>query len=304
LDGADVTARAELGDRAYETSGAPSGSPPGARRHDAGAIGPLAVFGVAWRHRALIRTLAWRDVLQRYRGSTFGLLWSLFHPLVMLGVFTFVFSQVFSARWGTEVESTADFGVVLFTGLVIFWMFSECVGRAPTLMLENPAYIKRVVFPLEILPWVVVVSGLFHTAVNLVVLLAAVAWLSGGLTWTVLALPLVVAPIALLSLGACWFFSALGVYVRDVQQIMPVALTALLFLTPIFYPATAVPEAFRTLLALNPLATAADQAREALIFGRPPAWEALGAALLGSWAVAWFGLAWFLRTRRGFADVL
>lgn len=277
------------------------GAPAGARRL---LPGPLAVFSVAWRNGPLVRSLARRDVLRRYRGSTFGLLWSLFHPLVMLGIFTFVFSQVFSARWGAKIDSTADFGVVLFAGLVVFWTFSECVGRAPVLVLENPAFVKRVVFPLEILPWVAVASSLFHAAVNATVLLAAVAWLTGGLPWTALALPLVLAPVALLSLGACWFFSALGVYVRDVQQIMPVLLTALLFLTPIFYPPSAVPESFRTLLALNPLAIAVEQARAVLVFGRAPDWATLGAVSAGSWAVAWLGLVWFERTRRGFADVV
>ncbi|MGH0038415.1 MAG: ABC transporter permease [Myxococcota bacterium] len=291
-----MTARAGLGDEA--------GEPRAGMRSRASLVGPFAVFGLAWRHGALIRRLAWRDVLQRYRGSTFGLLWSLFHPLVMLGVFTFVFSQVFSARWGADVESTADFGVVLFAGLLVFWMFSECVGRAPGLVLENPAFVKRVVFPLEILPWVAVTSALFHAAVNAGVLVVAIACLSGSLHLTALALPLVLAPIVLLALGACWLFSALGVYVRDLQQIVPVVLTALLFLTPIFYPPTAVPDSFQIVFAVNPLALAVEQARGLLVFGQLPSWPRWAVATLASWGVAWLGLLFFTRTRRGFADVV
>jgi lipopolysaccharide transport system permease protein len=202
------------------------------------------------------------------------------------------------------VEDTTDFGVVLFTGLVVFWMFSEIVGRSPGLILENPAYVKRVVFPLEILPWVVVASSLFHAAVNWAVLLVVAAALSGGLAWSVLAMPVVLLPVALLALGAGWILSALGVYVRDLQQIVPVLLTALLFLTPIFYPPSAVPEAFQAVFAVNPLALAVDQAREALVFGRWPSAVAIGLALVGGWAFAWLGLAFFARTRRGFADVV
>lgn len=283
------------------TGGTTSGGWPGAA---APVGGPFSVLSVAWRHRALVRRLAWRDVVQRYRGSRLGLLWSLFHPLLMLGVFTFVFSQVFAARWGAAVEDTTDFGVVLFTGLVVFWMFSEIVGRSPGLILENPAYVKRVVFPLEILPWVVVASSLFHAAVNWAVLLVVAAALSGGLAWSVLAMPVVLLPVALLALGAGWILSALGVYVRDLQQIVPVLLTALLFLTPIFYPPSAVPEAFQAVFAVNPLALAVDQAREALVFGRWPSAVAIGLALVGGWAFAWLGLAFFARTRRGFADVV
>ncbi len=291
---------AQLGDRADASTGSRDVGDPSQARW----LHPGAVFGVAWRQRGLVARLAWRDVLQRYRGSSLGLLWSLFHPLLMLAVFTFVFSQVFRARWGVDVESTSEFGLVLFAGLVVFWMFSECVGRAPALMLENPAYIKRVVFPLEVLPWVVVVSGLFHAAVSSVVLVAAVAILTGGLPWTAITLPAVFVPIALTSLGVVWFVAALGVYVRDLQQIVPVLLTALLFLTPIFYPPEAVPESFRSVLALNPLATSVEQVRGVLVFGRPPDWLALALASVGSWAVAWAGLWWFERTRGGFADVV
>lgn len=268
------------------------------------ARNPLSVFLVLWHHRFLVGRLALREVLQRYRGSTFGLLWSLFHPLLMLCVFTFVFGHVIQAKWGREVEDTAEFGLVLFCGLIVFWMLSECLGRSPRLVLEHATFVKRVVFPLEVLPWVVVATALFHAAVSAVVLLVAVWAVQGSLPWTALLFPLVLLPVALLGLGACWFFSALGVYVRDLQQVMPVLVTALLFLTPIFYPPEAVPEALRVLLGLNPLAPAVEQARAVLLFGTLPDAGRLLGMLAGAWAVAWLGLGWFVRARRGFADVV
>jgi len=297
-----VASTVEIGGLGGRGGGRDSSPATGAR--ELRVASPLSVFQVLWRHRWLAGRLAWRDVLQRYRGSTFGLLWSLFHPLVMLGIFTFVFSQVFRARWGVELDSTAEFGSVMFAGLVVFWMFSECLGRAPALMLENPAYIKRVVFPLEVLPWVVVLSGLFHTAVNSLVLVGAVWWISGSFPWTALTLPAILLPVALIALGATWFVSSLGVYVRDLQMVVPVFLTALLFLTPIFYPPTSIPPELQKWFALNPLATAVEEARGALVFGRLPDPTGLAVAFVGSWAVGWLGLVWFARTRRGFADVL
>ena len=265
---------------------------------------PLAVFEVLWVHRDLIGRLARRQILQRYRGSAFGLLWSLFHPLLMLGVFTFVFGKVLPTRTGLVVEETPSFGLMLFAGLVVFWMLSECLSRAPGLVLENPAFVKRIVFPLEILSWVVVASALFHTMVSAVVLVVATFFVQGSVSWSIATLPLVFVPIALLGLAACWFFSALGVYVRDIQQVMPVLVTALMFLTPIFYTADALPEIYRTILLLNPLAGAVEQVRAITLTGALPDWPSLLSSLLFSWALAWLSLAWFARTRWGFADVV
>jgi lipopolysaccharide transport system permease protein len=279
---------------------------PGVRRslYALSLANPLLIFEVLWVHRGLIGRLARREVLQRYRGSAFGLLWSLFHPLLMLGVFMFVFGKVLPVRTGQAAPDTPSFGLMLFAGLVVFWMLSECLSRAPRLVLENPAFVKRVVFPLEILPWVVVLSALFHTGVNSVILLAATWVLQGSVPWTVATLPLVFVPVALLGLGACWFFSALGVYVRDIQQVMPVLVMALMFLTPIFYSSDALPEAYRSILLLNPLAGAVEQTRAVTLAGVLPDWSSLLSALLLSWALASLSLAWFVRTRWGFADVV
>ncbi len=268
------------------------------------AYNPLAVFSTFWIHRELILQLAWREIVQRYRGSVFGLLWSLFHPLLMLAVFTFVFGRVLPTRSGLDVIDTPAFGLTLFAGLVVFWLISECLTRAPRLLLENPSFVKRVVFPVEILPWVVVLTAVFHTTVSTIVLLCATWFVQGSLPFSIVMLPFVLAPVAIFGLGALWFFAALGVYIRDIQQMMPIFLTALMFLTPIFYPSSALPDAIRSVLMLNPLAGAIERTRAVVLTGVIPDWQVLLGAFLTSWAIAWLGRAWFERVRWGFAGVI
>jgi len=263
------------------------------------------VFGSLWQNRTLVYQLARRDVVGRYRGSYLGLLWSLFYPLLMLAVYTFVFGIVFRTRWGVSVtDSKFEFAVVLFTGLLVFGLFSECVNRAPTLIVGNPSYVKRVVFPLEILPWVAFGSSLFHLGINLGVLTVASLALFGKpvATWPWI-FPVLV-PLALMTLGITWFLAALGVYLRDVAQAVTVITTMLMFLSPIFYPATAVPQAFQSIYRANPLTFVIEQARDVLLWGTPPDLPGLAAHTVGGLLVAWLGLAWFQSTRGGFADVL
>lgn len=264
----------------------------------------VRIFGSLWRHRALVRQLAVRDVLGRYRGSVLGLLWSFFSPVLMLLVYTFVFSVVFRMRWGTGDESKAEFALILFAGLIVHGLFAECVNRAPGLITAQPNYVKKVVFPLETLPWMAMGSALFHAAISIVVLEAAFFIIHFRLNWTILLMPLVLLPFVLLIMGLCWFLAATGVFLRDLGQITGVITAALLFLAPIFYPLTALPEGFRPLAFFNPLTFIVEQTRNLLIWGRPPHWIGLGAYLAVALIVAWGGLYWFQRTRRAFADVL
>ncbi len=257
-----------------------------------------------WRHRDLIAQMARREVVGRYRGSVLGIVWSFFHPVLMLTVYTFVFSVVFNARWQSGSDSKTEFAIVLFAGMIVYNLFAECINRAPGLVLANPNYVKKVVFPLEILPWVVFAAALFHAAVSLAVLLGFYALVNHDLQWTVVFLPVVLLPLVFLTLGLAWLFASLGVYLRDVGQTVGVATTVLMFLSPIFYPVTALPEDYRAIMYLNPLAHLIEQARAVTIWGQMPDWGALGLGLAVSLAVAWLGFAWFQKTRRGFADVL
>jgi len=257
-----------------------------------------------WRHRYMVWQMSKRDVIGRYRGSMMGLMWSFFNPLFLLAVYTFVFSVIFQARWGVDTGSKMNFAVVLFSGLVVHAFFADCVNRAPGLILANVNYVKKVVFPLEILPWVAMGSALFHAGMSLLVLLGFVVFLNAGLHWTAIFLPAVLFPLLLLTMGVSWFLASFGVFVRDVGQSIGLVTMALLFLSPIFYPVTALPEAYRGYLYLNPLTFIIEQVRAVLLMGNQPNWAGLGLYLLISIMIAWLGLFWFQKTRKGFADVL
>jgi lipopolysaccharide transport system permease protein len=259
----------------------------------------------AWRHRSLIYQMAKREVEGRYRGSSLGILWSLALPMLMLTVYSFVFSVIFASRWpGSAEGSKLQFAVILFAGMIVFGVFSECVQRAPNLVVSQPNFVKKVVFPLETMAWSTVCAALFHAGISLAVLIVLLALTQGGIPVTALLLPLVLLPLLCLTLGLTRFFSALGVYVRDVGQVLGVAVTALMFLSPLFYPAAALPADFRWLATINPIAFSIEQARDVLIFGRQPHWRALFIYLIAGVATMWVGFAWFQKTRRGFADVL
>jgi len=265
---------------------------------------PLALVRSCWKHRQLLYQLVVRDVAQRYRGSMLGLLWSLFQPLLMLLIYTFVFSTVMKVRWTAGSDSKTEFAFLLFAGLCMFGLFADIVNRAPRLVLEHASYVKRVVFPLEILVLMVAGSALFNFVVQVAALLAVQLLVDGRLPWTVVLLPLVVLPLLLFSIGVGWFLASISVYLRDVAPLVALVTTALMFLSPVFYSAESVPEPARHLLALNPLTVPIKQARDVLIWGHgvDAGPLLLGVAVLA--AVAWAGYWWFQRTRRGFADVL
>jgi lipopolysaccharide transport system permease protein len=263
------------------------------------------VFASFWRNRGLIRQMTRREVVGRYRGSIMGLAWSFFHPILMLAVYTFVFSVVFKARWGADVdESKTGFAIALFAGMIVHGLFADCINRAPGLIISNVNFVKKVVFPLEIMPWIAMGSALFHSAINVSVLLLAQIVFKQQIPWTAIFFPAIVLPLVFISMGLAWFLAALGVYLRDISQITGIFTTILMFLSPVFFPLSALPPALQPWLILNPLAFIIEQARNVLIFGRTPNWGGWGIALTVSVTVAWMGLWWFQRTRKGFADVL
>jgi lipopolysaccharide transport system permease protein len=220
-------------------------------------------------------------------------------------VYTFVFSVVFKAKWGTGGEqSQTSFAIVLFVGMIVYGLFAEMVNRAPGLILANVNYVKKVVFPLEILPVVGLGAALFHTLISLGVLLAAILLINGSLVWTAVFFPLVILPLLIATLGVAWFLVSLGVFVRDVGQTVGIFTTVLMFVSPVFYPISALPEKFQFWLMLNPLTFMIEQSRAVMIFGKLPDWTGLGIYTIASSAVAWAGFWWFQKTRKGFADVL
>lgn len=265
---------------------------------------PVEMFSSVWRNRSLIKVLATRQVVGRYRGSLMGILWSFFNPLFMLAVYTFVFSVIFKSRWNVESSSKTEFALVLFAGLIVFNLFAECINASPNLILSNVNYVKKVVFPLEILPWVTLASAAFHALVSWSVWLLAYCVFFGVPHASVIFLPLVLLPLMLFIIGFSWWFASLGVYWRDVSQFVAILVNVLMFLSPIFYPVTALPEEFRRFLFLNPLTTIIEQVRDVMFWGNYPDFGKLGISLLIGLIVASMGFAWFQETRKGFADVV
>jgi len=267
----------------------------------------LAALGKSlWRNRQLIVQMTKREVAGRYKGSAMGLAWSFFNPVFMLVVYTFVFSEIFKARWGGigGDDSKTQFALVLFVGMIVLNLFSEVFNRAPGLILANVNYVKKVVFPIEILPVVAMFVAVFHSLISLGVLLTAFAVFNGYLHWTAVFIPLILLPLVIITIALAWILASLGVFLRDVGQLVGIISTVLMFLSPVFYPLNAVPERFRPIILANPLTFIIEQAREVLIWGHLPDWVGLGVYSLAAAAIAWAGYAWFQKTRKGFADVL
>ena len=281
------------------------GVTPGLNPHAAHTTSLLLLGKSLWRNRHLIMQMTKREVLGRYKGSIMGMAWSLLNPVFMLTVYTFVFSVVFKARWGTEGdESRTQFAVVLFVGMIVHGLLDEVLNRAPGLILSNVNYVKKVVFPLEILPVISMGAALFHSAISLGVLLAAFLLFNGYLHWTAIFIPIILAPLVILTLGLAWILASLGVFLRDVGQTIGIITMVMMFLAPVFYPVTAIPEEIRPWIMANPLTFIIEQAREVLIWGRLPDWSGLGFYTASAIATAWAGYAWFQKTRKGFADVI
>lgn len=269
------------------------------------ATTPSAIFHSLLLNRGLIWELTKRDFIGRYKGSIVGVAWSLLNPLFLLVVYTIFFSVVFKARWGLgEEESTISFGIVLFSGLIVHGFFSECLNRAPSLIVGSPNYVKKVVFPLEVLPWVVVLSALLHFLVSFGLLL--VFCLASGipLQASALLIPLVMLPLILISIGFTWLFASMGVYLRDISQFMGFVTTVLLFSSPVFYKTSILPAEYRRIVQFNPLTLPIEQLRDLLLWGRDLNWINWGVSFAVGTAVFYTGFWWFQKSRIGFADVL
>lgn len=273
--------------------------------HAVQSISPIAALAGLWRNRDLMIAMVKREVVGRYKGSILGIFWSFLNPVLMLTIYTFVFSVVFKSRWGIDTnQPKTQFAIILFVGLIVHGLFSEVINRAPSLITSNVNFVKRVLFPLDILPAVALGAALFHSLISLAVLLLAFVILSGFLHWTIIFIPFVLAPLVILVLGIAWILSSLGVFLRDIGQVIGLITMIMLFLSPIFYPVTALPAKLRPLIMINPLSFIIEQAREVIIWGHPPDWLGLCIYSLAALIVAWLGFAWFQKTRKGFADVL
>lgn len=271
---------------------------------DASNYRPMTILIQAWGNRTLIARMVTREVQERYRGTVLGLAWALGAPLATLAAYLFVFMYVFDARWDGGAATKGEYALVMFASLIAFNFFAECLNRAPGLMLENPAYIKRVLFPLDVLPWVCLCSALFNAGTSALVLLVCYGVFIGLPPLTAFLVPVVFLPFILLTLGLVWLFASLGVYIRDLRQFLGVGTTLLMFFSPVFYPAKAVGGGAGVLLWCNPLTFVLENLRSVLFWGNPPEWPLFLAFTCCSLLTAWLGFIWFAKTKQGFADVV
>ena len=259
-----------------------------------------------WKGRDLLNQLVRRNIEVRYKGSMMGLVWMVVTPLVMLAVYTFVFGVVFKARWATAGfgDSKAAFALIMFCGMAVFNIFSESVSGSVGIVAGNPNYVKKVVFPLELLPVSSVLSACFFGLIWIGILLLGIVLFFHKFCLAAVCLPLILMPLILFSCGFAWFVASLGVFIRDLAHLIGIILQVLYFMTPIFYSVEMVPESVRGILLLNPLTPIVQSARQVLIYNQLPDWHGLGIVTLLSMVVFQMGYFWFMKTKRGFADVL
>ncbi|RMH93346.1 ABC transporter permease [Lysobacter pythonis] len=255
-------------------------------------------------HREMIFRLTQREISSKYRGSLFGVAWSLLLPLLMLAVYTLVFTEIFEARWELNESRKGIFALAIFSGLVLYTFFAECTLKAPALLLSNTSYITRVVFPLEILPVVSTLATLFNAVAGLVVLSVGVVLLTGRIELTFLYAFLMLLPLTFICLGLVWVLSAIGIYIRDIGLIVAPLTTGMLFLIPVLYPLSQVPERLRGFVEINPLTYLIESTRGAMLSGRIPDMPHFGGVLIGAVVFSLLGFLLFNKARRGFADVV
>lgn len=256
------------------------------------------------KDRKLIWRLLKHDLQARYKGSLLGVLWAVITPLTMLMIFTFIFSVVFQIRWGVGIDDRSQFALMVFSGLIIYQVFAECAGRAPTLMMENISYIKKVVFPLETLVWVSVGASFFNFFISFFLLLLGQWIFNGTLHLTIAWLPFIIIPLAFFVTSFTLFISSLGVFLRDLKHVVGLLTTMMMFLSPIFYPISAVPEEYKTFIYFNPLSFLMDELRSIAILGNSPDFERLGLLTVVMIVAFIVTLFWFRKIKKSFADVV
>lgn len=265
----------------------------------------MTFTGRIWKQRELIVRLAQREILARYRGSLVGWGWTLLNPLLMLAIYTFVFSTIFKARWESSQDlGSAGFALNIFAGMVVFGLFAECANKAPALITSNSNYVTKVRFPLEALGCSTILSALFHASTSLAILMVFRIVVIGSFPWSSLLLPIVWLPYLLLTLAATWLVSAMGVYLRDLNQFMVVATSALTFMSAVFYPISALPKALIPIFRLNPVANWVEQTRSLLILDQLPNAIGLTVEIVAAALICELCLQLFQKASRGFADVL
>lgn len=254
-------------------------------------------------HGSLIRSLVRRDILGRYRGSFGGLFWTVIHPLLMMLTYYFVFGVVLRSSFGQDRSSTG-FLMYFLAGMVPWLAMSEAIGRAPGVILEHASFVKKLLFPVEVLPVTLVCSGLFSEVFALLIFTGAMAWFGYSFSVTALLLPLVLIPQFLLTQGLCWLLAALGVFFRDLGQIMGFVLTVWFFTTPICYDERALPGSYLWLFELNPMFVLVRSYRAIFLEAATPPWMPLAMLTVAAALVFVVGHGLFYKLKRSFGDMV
>jgi lipopolysaccharide transport system permease protein len=254
-------------------------------------------------HRGLVRSMARRDFTSRYKGSVIGPAWAIITPAVMIIIYTAIFSGIFGARFGAQ-GGHLRFAVYLFCGLLPWTAFSDGVQRSTTSLTDNVNLVKRVVFPTEALPVNLALSGIAQQLIGTIVLLAGALKVEHTIRPTALLLPLLLAPQFLMTAGLGWLMASLGVFIRDMPQINQLVLTTWMYLTPILYPESLIPQKYQWVVNLNPMAPLIRNYRRILLEGTAPDWKGLAVTMAFALVCFIFGYWWFQRTKKAFADIL
>lgn len=258
-----------------------------------------------WRYRDLIRQFTVREVSVRHKGTALGLTWAILQPLLTLSIYTFIFGFVFKNHWGKLGGfAWADFTLNFFAGYVVYSIFSDTVNRSPGFITEHPNLVRKVVFPLEILPVTATGASLIYASFGIVLLLIACGALAQSFSWTIVFFPLVLLPLMMITLGISWLFASLGAFIRDFKQVVPVLTQLIFFMTPVFYDVKNIDEQYRWIIMLNPMTLIVENSRKTLLWGEMPDWFHLGVLYAVSLVVMILGYAWFSKSKRGLADVL
>ena len=268
------------------------------------SVNPIKLISSYWHNRTLIKQLVKKEIYGKFQETHLGFFWVVFEPLLMLAVYTFVFRVIFNRQWLSETETTLEFSAILFSGLLLFNFFRETVNSAPRLIIKNTNYVKKVVFPLEILPLVSVLTSLYHLFISMLILIVIYIIAYGQPNLAVLYTPLILLPYILIVFGVSLFLSSTGVYIRDVAQIVAMIVMGSLFLSAIFYPIESVPEKYQIWFYFNPIAFTVDQFRSAFMWGESPELKWFAVYYPVSIVISWLGFFWFQKTRKGFSDVL
>jgi len=274
---------------------------------------PLTLARNLWSKRMLVWQFALRDVQGRYRGSYLGIFWSLLTPLMLLAVYTIIFSGLMPRGGFDSIQKMANippgnaavFPVILFSGLIVFNIFSECINKSPGLITHNPNYVKRIIFPVEVLPFSILLSCLIHALISFSLLFLGSVLFLHRLYWTWLLLPLALLPLLMMTTGLSWFLSSLGVFVRDIGNIVSVAVSALFFLSAVFFSVDDMKHGLATyIVRANPVASVIDDVRRVLFGGAMPQWDRWAMLMLLGLLMMQAGYVWFMKSKRWFSDVL